>query len=339
MSVDATRHAWRRQGLRPAAKLVFLAMADRAGEDHVCWPSIDRLVLDTGLNRKTVIGALAALVAAGEIVDTGVRSGKTKQVVCYRIVGVSGREDEAAPKQGRKRNSTENGIVPETERFQKRDGSENGTVPKAEQFQKRNSTENSGKQSQKRTGNSTENGTQNLKGEPTKEPPTYCRSGDRPHAPEGGALPPVGDRVFLTKKGRSLKGMRLAWFEAFWTAFDYKHGKAAAADAWLDIRELNNAICQQIVLAAKRAAEARPAQERAGLTPKWPQGWITERRWEDEHGPATPPAAEARGQNDAFVAMVDRMRARNAQQGPGPDGETDGSEADDHVEEGKKACG
>lgn len=334
MSVDATRHAWRRQGLRPAAKLVFLAMADRAGEDHVCWPSIDRLVLDTGLNRKTVIGALAALVTAGEIADTGVRSGKTKQVVCYRIVGVSGREDEAAPKQYRKRNSTERGTVPEKEPSPKRNGSESGTVPKTEQDQKRNSTGNSGKQSQKRTGNSTENGTQNLKGEPTKEPPTYCRSGDRPHAPEGGALPPVGDRVFLTRKRRELRGMRLAWFEAFWTAFDYKHGKAAAADAWLDIPQMNNAVCQRIVLAAKRAAEARPAQERAGQTPKWAQGWIAERRWEDEHGPATPPAAEARGQNDAYVAMLDRMRANNAQPGSGPGGAADGQ-----GQEGTALCG
>lgn len=307
MSVDATRHAWRRQGLRPAAKLVFLAMADRAGEDHVCWPSIDRLVLDTGLNRKTVIGALAALVTAGEIADTGVRSGKTKQVVCYRIVGVSGREDEAAPKQDRKRNSTEN----------------------------------SGKQSQKRTGNSTENGTQNLKGEPTKEPPTYCRSGDRPHAPEGVPPSPVEGEVLVTKKGRKLSGLRLAWFKVFWEAFDYKRGRSAAADAWLDVKQMNNAICQQIVLAAKRAAEARPAQERAGLTPKWAQGWITERRWEDEHGPATPPAAEARPQNEAYTAMLDRMRARNAQSGSGPADAAAAPEpgADDQGQEGKALCG
>jgi len=333
MSIDATRHAWQRQGLRPAAKLVLLAMADRAGEDHVCWPSVNRLVLDTNLNRKTVIGALGSLLRAGEIEDTGRRSGQTKQVVCYRIVGVVGREDEqqAARKQAQKRNGSQTGTVPKTEPSQNRDASEGETVPETEQFPKRNSPVFSGKQSPKRTGNSPKNGTTPLIGnepikEPTKEPPTYCRSGDRPHANQGeegqAPEPPEGDRYFLTKKRRKLRGLRLAWFETFWTAFDFKHGKAAAADAWLDIPKLNNAICQQIVLAAKREAEARPALERAGQAPKWAQGWITDRRWEDEHGPARP-AAEVRTANAAYSEMLDRMRKRNGQ----PDAQRQGGEA------------
>ena len=58
MSLVATRWAWSLRGLRPAQKLVLLSLADRAGEDGVCWPSIPRLARDTGLNEKTVRAAI-----------------------------------------------------------------------------------------------------------------------------------------------------------------------------------------------------------------------------------------------------------------------------------------
>ncbi len=41
MSVAATQWAWR-QALKPAAKLVLLALADRANDAGECWPSVHR---------------------------------------------------------------------------------------------------------------------------------------------------------------------------------------------------------------------------------------------------------------------------------------------------------
>lgn len=89
-------------------------------------------------------------------------------------------------------------------------------------------------------------------------------------------------QFYITKKKKKLNGKRLESFLRFWETFDYKKGKAAAADAWLDIPQLTNTLVDQIVSAAKVEADNRIAIIEKGLTPKWAQGWITERRWEDE---------------------------------------------------------
>ena len=54
MSIDATRWAWTAQVKNSSQRLVLLSLADRAGEHHTAWPSIDRLAKDTALNEKTV---------------------------------------------------------------------------------------------------------------------------------------------------------------------------------------------------------------------------------------------------------------------------------------------
>jgi hypothetical protein len=91
MSLDATRWAWLQGGIKPTAKFVLLSMADRAGEDHECYPSIKRLCDDTNLDRKTVIRSLKVLCDCGVIVDTGKRKGATNQVIVYKLVGVESR--------------------------------------------------------------------------------------------------------------------------------------------------------------------------------------------------------------------------------------------------------
>lgn len=93
----------------------------------------------------------------------------------------------------------------------------------------------------------------------------------------------VRDPVFLTRKRRSLKGKRLTKFEEFWEAFAYKKGKAEAADSWLDLPPMTDALCARIIEAARGEAAARPKLIADGRTPKMAQGWLTARRWEDEH--------------------------------------------------------
>ncbi|MDQ9819236.1 helix-turn-helix domain-containing protein [Acinetobacter bereziniae] len=151
MSLDATIWAWkielkeRKGGCRkPLKRLVLLSLADRAGEDHVCYPSMKRLEVDTQIERKTVLKIIAELVEDGLIIDTGERKGVTKQVKVYRLNGIYGRE-----------------TVPKTEQFK----GENppGTVPLMEQSQNWNSSVN-GTPNSANNGmpNSAVNGTQNL---------------------------------------------------------------------------------------------------------------------------------------------------------------------------------
>ncbi|MBJ7539868.1 helix-turn-helix domain-containing protein [Marinomonas transparens] len=138
MSVDATRWAWLASPSKSSELLVLLSMADRAGEDHTCWPSVARLVKDTKLNEKTVNTALKGLVVQGLIRDTGKRVGSTGRVKVYRLIGVLGRDeqsgnsgnlpqsenantpnnggihsgDEIAPNTGEISNTPKNGILP-----------------------------------------------------------------------------------------------------------------------------------------------------------------------------------------------------------------------------------
>ena len=129
MSLDASIWAWKTRqkqkkggALKPLKKLVLLSLADRAGEDHVCYPSIARLVEDTEMDRKTVLKIIDELIEDGLIVDTGERKGRTKQVKVYNLIGVKGRE-----------------TVPTTVLFDDENDElkspNNGTVPTVEQFQ------------------------------------------------------------------------------------------------------------------------------------------------------------------------------------------------------------
>lgn len=87
---------------------------------------------------------------------------------------------------------------------------------------------------------------------------------------------------FLTRRKRKLHGKRLDTFNQFWEAFDFKRGKAEAADAWLDIPALTDKEVAKILLAAKAESIRRPSIMAEGRIPKMAQGWISGRRWEDE---------------------------------------------------------
>ncbi len=90
------------------------------------------------------------------------------------------------------------------------------------------------------------------------------------------------EEFYLTKKKRKLNGKRLVTFNRFWSAFDYKKGKADAADSWIDIPQLTDTLVNEIYEAAKVEAKNRSKIISEGRTPIFPQGWLTARRWEDE---------------------------------------------------------
>jgi hypothetical protein len=87
---------------------------------------------------------------------------------------------------------------------------------------------------------------------------------------------------YLTKKGRKLSGTQLEAFNRFWSSFSLPKGKAEAADAWMDIPGLTESLAETICTAATREASERPKLIALGKNPKWAQGWLTGKRWEDE---------------------------------------------------------
>jgi len=95
----------------------------------MAYPSVDRIVAETELNRKTVLACLQDLADQGVIEDTGRRVGQTNGIRIWRLCTTT----EAVPKteQYQKRNGTENGLeaVPflDRKRSQKRDTEPKGT--------------------------------------------------------------------------------------------------------------------------------------------------------------------------------------------------------------------
>lgn len=79
-----------------------------------------------------------------------------------------------------------------------------------------------------------------------------------------------------------------ARFDEFWEVFGYKHGKTRAMKAWLAIcgdvgpdADLE-ALAGEILRAAEIEARRRPTLVATGRTPMYPEGWLSQRRWEDE---------------------------------------------------------
>jgi phage replication O-like protein O len=76
-----------------------------------------------------------------------------------------------------------------------------------------------------------------------------------------------------------------AAFEAFWQTFGHKKGKANAREAFA--REFAKAHhdadwLQSVMAAAAKEAQRRPHLIADGQTPIYAQGWLTQRRYEDE---------------------------------------------------------
>ncbi len=101
MSVGALNWAFELD-LKPSSlKFLAVALANNAGDESLCYCSIETLTRRTCQDRKTVISGMAELEARGLIADTGQRVGRTHGVKVYRLVGFT----------ESKSSSTENGTV------------------------------------------------------------------------------------------------------------------------------------------------------------------------------------------------------------------------------------
>lgn len=93
MSIDATRSTWKLQEITAIQKIILLSLADRAGENGECWPSIKRIMADTNLERRAVIDNRNILMEKGYIVYTGEYKGRSGQIPVMRLTYINNREE------------------------------------------------------------------------------------------------------------------------------------------------------------------------------------------------------------------------------------------------------
>lgn len=65
MSLVATVYVWKLTGLSPTQKLVLLSLADRAGEDHIYWLSLNAVAKDCCLSIPEVQRVIDELCDGG----------------------------------------------------------------------------------------------------------------------------------------------------------------------------------------------------------------------------------------------------------------------------------
>lgn len=91
MSIKVTNWVWARSKSRNGARLVMLAIADRADDNGLAWPSIDDIAQRTQLSPRAVQKGIANLVEIGEIdVESGGGRHRSNR---YRITPKPGTSD------------------------------------------------------------------------------------------------------------------------------------------------------------------------------------------------------------------------------------------------------
>ncbi|MGW1102762.1 helix-turn-helix domain-containing protein [Streptomyces sp. NPDC002540] len=107
MSIKVTNWVWARSESRNGARLVMLALADRADDNGFCWPSIDDLAERTRLSPRAVQKGIATLVKNGELnVENGGGRHRSNR---YRIIPKPCTSDGVTDQEPR----TSDGVSPE----------------------------------------------------------------------------------------------------------------------------------------------------------------------------------------------------------------------------------
>lgn len=99
---------------RAIKKLIMLNLADRAGDDGLCFPSVAKIAEDTSLDRRTIMTAITSMIEEGLLEDTKMRKGQTKQVRVLRIL-IDVEDDNKALSEHRSKKKDDSGtVVPHT---------------------------------------------------------------------------------------------------------------------------------------------------------------------------------------------------------------------------------
>jgi len=160
MSMEATLATWEltKASVNSREKFFLLSLARRAGEEHTCWPSIKRMVEDTGFDRKTVVDVRQSVIDKKLINYTGRMVGRSGQIPEMKLLYV----DEWERNRNSPRLKDELEVV---DNFPKNTltSTENGT----------------GTSPKNGTGTSTENGTLNSKVEYNNRNKSFCNNEDQ----------------------------------------------------------------------------------------------------------------------------------------------------------------
>jgi len=88
--------------------------------------------------------------------------------------------------------------------------------------------------------------------------------------------------IYSIKPKKYLSGIKLELFNKFWNVWDDKRGKPKAAKSWDEILKFSPELAYEIIEGAKKYNIERKRILARNGTPKMAQGWLTDRRWEDE---------------------------------------------------------
>lgn len=117
MSFKYTKSVWSfsfKGKNRAIKKLIMLNLADRAGDDGLCFPSVAKIAEDTLLDRRTIMTAITSMIEDGLLEDTKMRKGQTKQVRVLRIL-IDVEDDNKALLEHRSKKKDDSGtVVPHT---------------------------------------------------------------------------------------------------------------------------------------------------------------------------------------------------------------------------------
>lgn len=248
MSVRAMTWVWSLQ-MNASHKLVMLALADHADDKGKCWPGLDGIASKCGMTRRNLIRVIQKLEQAGFLKKEARRENGHQGSNIYHL------------------NIDGMGLPDLSEVLS----------PCAKTLSDKMSPSQDDKMSLSQGDISAKQGDIAVSPESSL---TTTINKDKVHIPDSDESGAQED-FYLTKKKRKLTGRRLAAFELFWKTFNFAKGKAEAADAWYELPPMKNDLFQQILRAAEQEAKRRPAIIAEGRTPKWAQGWISGRRWED----------------------------------------------------------
>lgn len=252
MSGRATGWAWdiaeqaaenKQAKFKPTSILVLLRLADHANDDDIAWPGKKHLAKICGITKRTADAAIEDLIQRGLIARVRRLNDEGRNMSNTYQLNI--RQSDLF---GEGANFAPQGAKNDKTRVQKLQGEGATIAPEPTT-------------------------------EPTTEPLTLSASGDAARA--------VGPNDFyISKRRRKLTGPRLGRFNLFWTTYGYAKGKAETADAWIDLEAgyangIPERVYQQIIEAARHEAQGRQALLDKGRSPKWPQGWLSGRRWED----------------------------------------------------------
>lgn len=299
VSYAATNWAIRKvRGLMPSEKLVLIILTDYADANELtCFPSHNAIVDASGLSRNTVLTATKSLKEKGYIETINRRDKRgIKTSNLYRINAPPEwmKDKEKKKEKEKERSKLAFQCPPKTDQ-------QHTTVDTHVAQSLGNGCTMVGHGGCTMVGHEYISRTFNTPLEEHKDLNTYSASDDAAHSPpmqtskkspttpeqvelfpaEEDRITSVPEKKLRTSKGHVLSGRSLELFNEFWNAFDYKKGRAEAAEAWWKIKPGED-LAREIIAGALSEASHRSQLISSGRTPKMAQGWLTGRRWEDE---------------------------------------------------------